>query len=161
MKVRAFVLKLLVYKMEVVVYAFGRHITIARTLLPFFSLEFHVSNSFRTACWVLWFLQKPARYLGSLGSIKKNHISIKQFFKYFWEIRKCTNRPLVTFACCITFLKKTGVISAYFRISGKFHFFTQSLKIFVRAWEYSWTKVTIILKAHSQVCDNFWKIKAL
>ena len=51
--------------------AFEKSITIAPAFLLLFNIERYVSIIYRWAWWVSWFLQRPAKYIESLGSIKE------------------------------------------------------------------------------------------
>ena len=57
---------------------------------------------------------------------------LHQFFKDFWNGRKNTNWSIITL-CKGSFIKKTVVMSASFRLSGKFTVFNISLKRFFKA----------------------------
>ena len=62
---------------------------------------------FKMASRIFGFL----RTFWKFGLYKRIDKSINQFFKYFWEIRKYTNRAIVTFVCRMTFFKNLRNIS--------------------------------------------------
>ena len=94
-KTLAFILQQRMLWFSVSKKAFERSITITPILLPLFSIACHVSIIFRRACWVLWFLLKPARYFGSLVSMKELIWVKNNFSNVFAKIRKGTSRPIV------------------------------------------------------------------
>ena len=122
---------------------FESPITSPPNLLSLFSIERHVSIIFRRAGCTLCFLRKSARYFESLGSIKEFHLTINQLFKYYWEIRKGSNKPIASPFLAI------GVMLAYFRISVNILFFTQVLNVLVTTWKHMRTKLTMILTGMS------------
>ena len=148
--------------------ALERPITFARISLSLLSMEHHVLIFYRERGLVLWFGRKSARYLESLGSINE----LIWVWISFSNIFEKLERTLWGHNYFCVFY---GAVSTYFKIWGKFPLVKQLLKIFVKAWEYTWTEFTLILtwlslkvmaldkgsflmKFMILFCFGFWKV---
>ena len=73
-------------------------------------------------------------------------MSVNQFFKYFFKIRKDTQGPIVTFVCRITFLKNWSNISILYKIREIFIYYTviesfrQSLRICMNPFDHDFNQ---------------------
>ena len=83
---------------------FEKSIKIAQTLIPLLSIERHVSIIFRRTSWLFLLIHK------------RIDLSINQFFKYIWEIRKDTNRLVVILVFCITTFSVAPIFTQFLKI---------------------------------------------